>query len=66
MTFKNNLIEQFHLFFLYFIYFIIIFGYAWSRSSVWAFSPCCEWRLLFVTACGLLIAVAFLVTEHGL
>lgn len=30
--------------------------------QVCGLSPCCEWRLS-VTACGLLIAVAFLVTR---
>ena len=32
----------------------------------WAFSSCGEWGLLFVAVRGLLIAVASLVTEHGL
>ena len=31
-----------------------------------AFSSCGEWGLLFVVVCGLLIAVASLVVEHGL
>ena len=33
---------------------------------VWAFSSCGEQGLLFVVACGPLIAVASLVVEHGL
>ena len=32
----------------------------------WAFSSCGERGLLFVTVCGLLIAVASLVAEHRL
>ena len=32
----------------------------------WVFSSCSEWGLLYVAVCGLLIAVAFLVAEHGL
>ena len=31
-----------------------------------AFSSCSEQGLLFVAVCGLLIAVAYLVAEHGL
>ena len=31
-----------------------------------AFSRCSEWGLLFAAVRGLLIAVAFLVTDHGL
>ena len=31
-----------------------------------AFSSCREWGLLFFAVCGLLIAVASLVAEHGL
>ena len=31
-----------------------------------AFSRCGEWGLLLVAVCGLLIAVASLVAEHGL
>ena len=33
---------------------------------IWAFSSCWERGLLFVEVCGLLIAVASLVAEHGL
>ena len=32
----------------------------------WAFSSCGERGLLFIAVCGLLIAVASLVVEHGL
>ena len=31
-----------------------------------AFPSCSEWGLLFIVGCGLLIAVASLVVEHGL
>ena len=33
---------------------------------VWAFSNCIEQGLLFAVVCGLLIAVASFVAEHGL
>ena len=36
------------------------------RCCAWAFSSCVERGLLFVEVRGLLIAVAFLVEEHGL
>ena len=32
----------------------------------WAFSTCGEQGLLFIVVCGLLLAVASLVAEHGL
>ena len=35
------------------------------RCHAWAFSSCGEQGLLFVAVRGLLIAVAFLVVEHG-
>ena len=36
------------------------------RCCTRAFSSCGEWGLLFVAVCGLLIAVASLLVEHGL
>ena len=36
------------------------------RCCAQAFSSCGEWGLLFVAVYGLLIAVAYLVAEHGL
>ena len=36
------------------------------RCCVWTFSSCGERGLLFVAVCGLLIAVASFVVEHGL
>ena len=36
------------------------------RCCARAFSRCSEQGLLFIAACGLLIAVASLVVEHGL
>ena len=36
------------------------------RCCMWIFSSCSEWGLLFIVVCGLLIAVASLVVEHGL
>ena len=60
---------------LLFIYFLkfkkILFIYLFLAvlglcCCTWAFSSCGERGLLFVTVCGLLIAVASLVAEHGL
>ena len=50
--------------FIYFIYlFLTVLG---LRCCARAFSSCGERGLLFVAVCGLLIAVASLVVEHGL
>ena len=47
---------------IFFFFFLAVLGLCcWAR----AFSSCGEWGLLFVAACGLLIAVASLVAEHG-
>ena len=52
------------LFIFYFIYlFLTVSG---LRCRAPAFSGCSEWGLFFIAVCGLLIAVAFLVAEHGL
>ena len=54
-------------FFNLFIYFIYLFLAALGlRCCMQAFSSCGEQGLLFVEVRGLLIAVAFLVEEHGL
>ena len=45
------------------IYFLAALG---LRCCVQGFSSCGEQGLLFVAVCGLLIAVASLVVEHGL
>ena len=55
----------------YFFKFIYLFIYLFLAVlglcyCVRAFSRCGDWRLLFVVVCGLLIAVASLVVEHGL
>ena len=59
-----------HFLFLFFnllIYFIYLFLAAVGlRACAQAFSNCGERGLLFVAVCGLLIAVASLVAEHGL
>ena len=53
--------------FYYFYLFIFILGCVWpSLPRVGFFSSCVERGLLFVPPCGLLIAVASLVAEHGL
>ena len=46
--------------------FILFLAALGLHCCVWAFSSCGEWGLLFVVVCGLLIAVTFLVVEHGL
>ena len=48
--------------FLSFIY-LALLGFC---CRAWAFSRCGEQGLLFLAVCGLLIAVASLVVEHGL
>ena len=51
------------------IYFKILFVYFWLLwvcCWAWTFSRCREWGLLFIVVCGLLIAVASLVSEYGL
>ena len=51
----------------FYFYFIYLFIYLWlCWVFVAAFSSCSERGLLFVAVCGLLIAVASLVAEHGL
>ena len=49
-----------------FIYLFLFLAALGLRCCVQAFSSCIECRLLFVAVCGLLIAVASLVVEHGL
>ena len=49
---------------LYFIY--LFFWLRWVFVAARGLSSCGERRLLFLAACGLLIAVASLVAEHGL
>ena len=56
--------EYFFYKFIYFIY--LLLAALGLCCCVWAFSSCGERGLLFVAACGLLIAVASLVAEHGL
>ena len=51
------------LYLFYFLFFLAVLG---LRCCTWASSSCSEWRLLFLAVCGLLIAVASLVAEHGL
>ena len=57
---------------IYTIYlFIYLFIYLYLAAlglccCAQAFSSCDEWGLLFVALCGLLVAVASLVAEHGL
>ena len=55
---------------LFFIIIIIIYllflAVLGLHCCTWAFSSCGERGPLFVAVCGLLIAVASLVAEHGL
>ena len=56
--------DMYVLFFLIFIYlFLAALG---LHCCAWAFSSCGERGPLFAAVCGLLIAVASLVAEHGL
>ena len=60
-------VPPYRLFFKKLIYLIYLFLAALGlRCCARAFSSCSEQGLLFVVACGLLIAVASLVVEHGL
>ena len=56
--------------FLYalFIFIFLIYFWLWLglHCCAWAFSSCGERGLLFVVVCGLPIAVASPVAEHGL
>ena len=54
---------QFPSGFYLFIYLLAELGLC---CCTWAFSSCGERGLLFLAVCGLLIAVASLVAEHGL
>ena len=49
--------------FFFLSYFLAVLG---LHCCTQAFSSCNEWGLLFIVACGLLIAVASLVGEHKL
>ena len=53
-------------FFTKFILFILFLAVLGLRCCSQAFSSCGERGLLSVAVCGLLIAVASLVVEHGL
>ena len=48
-----------------FIFFLFL-AVVGLRCCTWAFSSCGEWGLLFIAVRGLLIAVTYLVAEHGL
>ena len=50
----------------YFFKFYLFLAVLGLRRCTRAFSSCGERGLLFVAVCGLLIAVASLVAEHGL
>ena len=56
-------LTTFVLFFFLFFLYLAALG---LRCCTRAFSSCGEQGLLFVVVCGLLIAVASLVAEHGL
>ena len=62
---KSSVFVLFFSFYLvfYLFYFLAVLG---LRCCAWAFSSCGERGLLFIAVCGLLIAVASLVVEHGL
>ena len=62
LSFKDKMVSLPVFPFLY----LFIFGYAGSSLLHRLFSSCGKWGLLFVEVCGLLLAVASLVAEHGL
>ena len=62
LSFKDKMVSLPVFLFLY----SFIFGCAGSSLLHRLFSSCSEWGLLFVEVCGLLIAVASLVADHGL
>ena len=64
---EKCLFRSSHFFFYKLIYFIYLF-LAMLGLGCWvrAFSSCGEQGLLSIAVCGLLIAVASLVAEHGL
>ena len=58
--------QQFQSFFFFNKFIYLILAVLGLRCCVQAFSSCGERGLLFLVVCGLLIAVASLVVEHGL
>ena len=63
--FSGKLFSVFGLFynFLFIYLFLAALG---LHCCTWAFSSCSERGLHFIVVCGLLVAVAALVAEHGL
>ena len=53
-------------YFILFYFYLLFLAALGLRCCARAFSSCGERELLFVVVCGLLIAVASLVVEHGL
>ena len=51
---------------LFYLFIYLFLAASHLRCCVQAFSSCGERGLLFVAVCGLLIALASLVAEHGL
>ena len=51
---------------MYFLFIYLFLAALGLRCCTWAFFSGVERGLLFVAVCGLLIAVASLVAEHGL
>ena len=67
IIFYNVTMQPYILFsFFKFIYLFLILAVLGLRCCMRGFSGCGEQGLLFVAVCGLLIAVASLVAEHGL
>ena len=63
ILFENHLKSALFFFLINLFIYLAALGF---RCCVQAFSSCGERGLLFVAVCGLLIAVASLVAEHGL
>ena len=58
--------DPLHILFLINLFIYLFLAMLGLRCCTWDFSSCGEWGLLFVVVCGLLLAVASFVEEHGL
>ena len=65
-TYRQLTCKQMHFNHLFYLVLIFISAVLGLHCCGGAFAGCSNWRLLFFVVHGLLIAVASLVTEHGL
>ena len=63
---QSNILLSSYLFFFFLFFFKFFLAVLGLCCCAQAFSSCGERGLLFVAVCGLLMAVASLVAEHGL